>query len=323
MDNEVFLSAIQKLLTVLPQKFVLRLAGISAPAYYYRICKSKISCELSPVFLCLRKHPLQLALKEVNKMKELFTDARFACWPVASIAHYARINGLLYASLSTWYKYSSLLGFKKLFPKPDVKTKGVTSLQPNEFLHVDTTFYTLPDGTKSAITFVSDNFSRMILGWSMAERNCAENVKAALSMAIENTRKYYPQHICTTLMADGGSENHALTIEELIAATPHPKITKVIALKDIGFSNSPIEAINKIIKRYLRFYDPGNSELLRTCIVKAVEDYCTVRPHNSLKGLTPVEVYSQNFPNLDFSQQTRDAKASRIELNRKSACNKC
>jgi hypothetical protein len=322
-DNEIFINQLQKLFTILPQKTVLKLTGISINSFYYRLHKLKIKCSLSPVSLCLKRHPFQLAVKEVNIMKALFSDIRFSCWPVSSIAHYARRNGLLIASLSTWYKYSALLGFKRRFPKPEEKTKGIVSTRPNQFLHIDTTFYTLPNGIKTAITFVSDNFSRKILGWSVSEKHGADNVKAALNMAIRTIQKFHPEHICATLVADGGSENHAVSIEELIDSTPHPEITKVIALKDIAFSNSPVEAINKIMKRYIRYYQPHSFKELLNCIIRCIEDYNIFRPHYALNGLTPIEAYTQKLPNMDYSEQIRQAKAMRLELNRKSTCPKC
>lgn len=322
-DNEIFMTQLKKLFTVMPHKTVLKLTGITASSFYYRLHKLKIKCSLSPVSLCLKRHPLQLAVKEVNIMKALFSDIRFVCWPVASIAHYARRNGLLYASLSTWYKYSALLGFKRRFPKPEEKTKGIISTNPNQFLHVDTTFYTLPDGIKTAITFVSDNFSRKILGWNISEKHGAENVKTALDMAIQTIQQYHPEHVCATLVADGGSENHAVNIEELIASTPHPEITKVIALKDIAFSNSPIEAINKIMKRYIRHHLPQTFKELLACMIRSIEDYNIYRPNYALNGLTPLEAYIQKLPNMDFSEQNRQAKAIRLEQNRKSTCMKC
>ncbi|WP_162144104.1 DDE-type integrase/transposase/recombinase [Sporocytophaga myxococcoides] len=322
-DNEIFITQLQKLSNVLPRKMVLRLTGISASSFYYRVHKLKIKCSLSPVSLCLKRHPLQLAVKEVNTMKALFSDIRFTCWPIASIAHYARRNELLYASLSTLYKYSALLGFKRRFPKPDEKTKGIVSTAPNQFLHVDTTFYTLQEGIKSAITLVSDNFSRKILGWSISEKHGAENVKAALDMAIQTIQLYHPKHVVVTLVADGGSENHALSIEELIASTPLPGITKVIALKDIAFSNSPIEAINKIMKRYIRHKLPQTFNELLACIIRSIEDYNIYRPHYAINGLTPMEAYTQKIPDMEFSEQIRQAKAIRLEQNRKSTCQKC
>ncbi|GAL87807.1 transposase [Sporocytophaga myxococcoides] len=100
-DNEIFINQLQKLFTILPQKTVLKLTGISINSFYYKLRKLKTQCSLSPVSLCLKRHPFQLAVKEVNIMKALFSDIRFACWPVSSIAHYARRNGLIFASLST------------------------------------------------------------------------------------------------------------------------------------------------------------------------------------------------------------------------------
>ena len=124
-------------------------------------------------------------------------------------------------------------------------------------------------------------------------------------------------------MADGGKENHAASIHELIATTTHPSITKIIAQKDIAFSNSPIEAINKIIKKYLRFYTPTTLEQLHTCIERAVYDYSFVRPHGSLNGITPMEAYIKQPLIIDTKPFMIQAKAQRIEQNRKHACGIC
>ncbi|MFN6943675.1 MAG: transposase [Cytophagaceae bacterium] len=203
-----------------------------------------------------------------------------------------------------------------------MKSIGIRSARPNEFLHVDTTYYTMKSGIKWAITFVSDNFSRKILGWSMALKNSSENVKNALNMALESIRAYHPGLVCATLVADGGSENHAITVKELLESTESPQLTMVVALKDIAFSNSPIEAINKIMKRYLRYYDPSSEQQLYSCLSNAVEDYSSIRPHTSLDGFTPMEVYSGSIPDLDFRTQIREAKNVRILMNRKG-CGQC
>ena len=49
------------------------------------------------------------------------------------------------------------------------------------------------------------------------------------------------------LIADGGSENNNIYVDELLTKNPNT-LTKLIAQKDISFSNSMVEAINKILK---------------------------------------------------------------------------
>jgi hypothetical protein len=127
----------------------------------------------------------------------------------------------------------------------------------------------------------------------------------------------------TALVAHGGSENHSVIIDELLQHIPNPSITKIIALKDICFSNLPVEAVNKIIKRYLRHYKPYSFSELEKQITFPVFDYNQKRPHGSLAGLTPAEAYTTSLIPLSFSQEVLKAKAARIAQNRKVACVSC
>lgn len=256
-------------------------------------------------------------------MKRLLSDERFACWPVSSIAFFAQRNNILVVALSTWYKYKPLLGFNKTPIEIPKQPTGLITSAPNQFLHVDTTFWNIEHDVKAAIVFVSDNFSKAILGWNISLNKNADNVKSALNKAIHTIQQYHPEHLCTFLMADGGKENHAASIHELIAKTPNPSITKIIAQKDIAFSNSPIEAINKIIKKYLRFYKPVTLEQLHACIERAVHDYSFTRPHGSLNGMIPMEVYTNQHLAIDTKPFMIQAKAERLEQNRKHACGIC
>jgi hypothetical protein len=55
------------------------------------------------------------------------------------------------------------------------------------------------------------------------------------------------------LQLDGGKENNNHQVDTLIADISVCTLSKLVALKDIQFSNSPIEAIHTIIKgRYLK-----------------------------------------------------------------------
>jgi len=321
--KEIVINEVQRLCTALPKRTALKLAGLSAQAFQYRLNKLKYLCHDSVWAACMRKHPLQLSFKEVSIMKSLLNDERFICWPVSSIAWYAIRNHILGISLSTWYKYLPQIGYKKkVKPDKEVHT-GLATTAPNQFLHVDTTFWNIENDSQAAIVFVSDNFSKAILGWSVSLKKNAENVKSALDAAINTIHQYHPEHLCTMLMADGGKENHNTTIHELLKNTPQPDITKIIAQKDISFSNAPIEAINKIIKVYLRTYKPNTLIQVIECIRLAVNDYCLVRPHGSLNGATPMEIYTNQQVIINTKSFMMQSRTERIEQNRKHSCGIC
>ncbi len=112
-------------------------------------------------------------------------------------------------------------------------------------------------------------------------------------------------------------------MEEWLQITEDPKITKVIALRDIAFSNSPIEAVHKIMKRYIRKQEPQNFQQLLNGLPRHILDYTAIRPHGSLNGYTPLEAYSLKSLSMDFSEQTRLARIQRISLNKAKRCKGC
>ena len=59
------------------------------------------------------------------------------------------------------------------------------------------------------------------------------------------------------------------------------------------------------------------------CIHLTVQDYCFVRPHGSLNGKTPMEVYTDQQLNTATNAFMIQAKAERVEQNRKHTCGIC
>ncbi len=84
-----------------------------------------------------------------------------------------------------------------------------------------------------------------------------------------------------------------------------------------------MEAVNKIVKRYLRFYKPSTFEDVMNCLKLIENDYNHKRPHGSLKGLTPIEAYRQPEKILDHTADKRAAKTLRIAENQKANCQTC
>src|SRR5690554_7285996 len=86
-----------------------------------------------------------------------------------------------------------------------------------------------------------DNFSKAILGWNVSLKKDGENAKAALQNAVESIQKQYPDLQTASLITDGGGENHNMLVEDFLTNIEAPEIIKLLALKEVKFSNSRSE----------------------------------------------------------------------------------
>ena len=99
------------------------------------------------------------------------------------------------------------------------------------------------------------------------------------------------------------------------------KINKVIAQKDVIFSNSLIEAVNKRIKYDFLFpAELQNFEQTVKQLEKAITEY-NDKPYLPLHDLTPSEVFEGKIPDKNmFSNEIAEAKVQRIIENRRFRC---
>lgn len=321
----------QKIITVihfLKEKIgldkTLKILSLSKPLYYQWVLESRFECFDSYTQLCVKRHPQQLENKEILKMKKLLTSKDTDHWPIMSIQADALRKQKLVASLYSWYKYARLWGIKKKLIKKQQKKEGLIAKHPNEYLHVDTTFYPLIDGKTICISFVMDNYSKMILGYHVAERNTFEIVKNSMKNALKTIAKH-PNQKHSYLVTDGGKENHNKHIDEFISRLTKHKITKIKALsKILIFSNSPVEAVHRTIKgRYLRNKKFENIRAVKNYLKWAVEDYNKIRPHYKHKPRTPYEVYFDIPLGFDIRKRIKKAIAKRVKNNKCSACIQC
>jgi putative transposase len=92
-------------------------------------------------------------------------------------------------------------------------------------------------------------------------------------------------------LTDGGPENVNHTVQDFINL-PDINILQLIAQKDIKFSNSQIEAFNKVLKhQFLHPKEIANREEFQEILENDIRIYNTKRPQGSLKGSTPDETY--------------------------------
>jgi len=127
-------------------------------------------------------------------------------------------------------------------------------------------------GIKYYIYLLSDNFSRNILSWKVSEKLSAsirvQTIREAYAIASENS-----SDLNVDLIVDGGSENNNEAMNSFIEED-QINIHKLIALRDIDFSNSLIEAHFSIIKyRYLYQMNIENKNQLIKAMEFLVHDF--------------------------------------------------
>jgi putative transposase len=168
--QQKFVSVVNLLKPYLKQKLALKSLFIHKNQFYEWSVASRRHCSHSYMSLCLRRYPRQFQRKEANRIKYMLTSPTYEHWPIISIAAHAIRKGSVVASLHSWYKYARLLDISHQTYSKTKKQVGLIAQMPNEYLHIDTTYYCIPEGKKVCITFVMDNFSKMILGFSVGER---------------------------------------------------------------------------------------------------------------------------------------------------------
>lgn len=118
------------------------------------------------------------------------------------------------------------------------------------------------------------------------------------------------------MICDGGSENKGL-VDKFIDEKDS-NIRKLVALTDIRFSNSMVEAVNKRMKYDFLFRTKlQNYEQTKRYLNYSVKQYNN-KPHSALYGLTPMEVFNGTLPDKNmFKPAMKYAVKKRKEINLK------
>lgn len=127
---------------------------ISKATFDYRLSILKIKCGISPLDLCFKRHPFQLATREVQAIKYAFLNPDFhASLPFRfTIIYYDKNNQVFPWAL--FINSFVFLDWKNYWLKAIAKTVGFVSKKLNEYLHVDTTFWEFSLSEIAAIDFV-------------------------------------------------------------------------------------------------------------------------------------------------------------------------
>lgn len=136
--------------------------------------------------------------------------------------------------------------------------------------------------------------------------------------ALENLNAHHHPEI--QLITDGGPENK---LQALLDTIEQP-ITHKVALADVHYSNSLIEAVFKTSKyNYLYRMDIPDENALRTSFAFTVDNFNN-RPHISLKGLTPNEAERNIALNKEeLCLNIKSATVERRKYNQAHRCTQC
>ena len=315
--KEIIINAIMDVKRHIPLNHALKVFNISRGTFenYKSIVVNK--CDASYFQWCIKRFPNQLLPKEVSTIKKYLEDGRCRLWSKSSIYLLALREGSLKCCPSTFYKYCRLLGYNsRLKKKRSPDYKPVRTTRPNELWCADVTIFRTMDGTKHYIHFLIDHFSRKILGHRIEKSPSGHAVRTLLKAANQLWR---PERLC--LLTDGGVENVNAQVASYLASTENA-MEHFIAQKDVIFSNSMVEAVNKCIKhQFLYGRELVHRSSLENMLTQTIDDYNGLRPQMALGGNTPNEAFAGR--DLDLARYKTGFSAQRIHRKKWNAGHRC
>ena len=164
--------------------------------------------------------------------------------------------------------------------------KDLVPARPDEVWVTDIT-YLYVDGRSMYIFLVTDVYSRMVIGWKVADNMRAENAAAALRMALRNRDPRY-SHLPVIHHSDRGSQYCSLEYVKLLGMH-----NMMISMTESGDPrDNPIaERVNGTVKNEYLYPLQVTMTGLDMRVRKAIDLYNAERPHLSLNMNTPEHVY--------------------------------
>ena len=193
-----------------------------------------------------------------------------------------RVNGLLIKKRKRYHVTTNSNHWMRKYPN---LIKDIESFGPNHIWVSDITYWKIKD-KHFYISFVTDVYSRKIVGYNVADNMEAIESVTALKMALKNLN---PEATGLIHHSDRGAQ---------YCSSEYVKILKKrnikISMTENGdpLENVIAERINGIIKgEYLSGYDIKTLSKAKEILKSVVKLYNEERPHSSLNYFTPNDVY--------------------------------
>jgi putative transposase len=315
--REAFIDLVERTKKYIPEKQILKFFDMT-PRRFSLWKANPVGCTRAPRFECVASYPTQLTNDEISKLIKAFRDQTKASWSAFAIAATLVRERIVVASIPNILSYARDLGLhKRKIKKKKQKRGSIEAEDVDEVWHMDVTQIKSKEGIVHYLHLLIDNYSRKILSWHMDTRLRAKNSRFVTKKAI---RQMADSKKSAMLITDGGSEFDNIMMRTALAGTG---LELKIAGKDVEFSNSMIEAVNKSLKyRHIFPRELPKENRLKEYIERYIEEY-NDRPHTKLKGLTPNEVYAgYEFDEQMYRLLLADAREKRLAINRNS-CPPC
>jgi putative transposase len=163
---------------------------------------------------------------------------------------------------------------------------------PNQLWVSDITYWKIATGFVY-ISFITDAYSRKIVGHHVAQTMEAMETMEALKMAISGLKKGPDCHFQLTHHSDRGMQYCSDMYVKLLKSN-----NIGISMTENGdpLENAIAERINGIMKEeYLNDYQVDNTEEAKELLNAVVQLYNDERPHMSIGNLTPNQVHQNNI----------------------------
>ena len=179
----------------------------------------------------------------------------------------------------------------------------------NEVWVADITYFKIKSGNVY-ISFVTDAYSKKIVGYYVAETLEAINSIRALKMALTQNKISGEQLIHHS---DRGVQ---YCCEDYVKLLQDNQI--MISMTESGdpLDNAIAERVNGIIKEeYLNHYQFNNRKEVEKKLNEAVSQYNKYRPHLSCNMLTPSDVHQNNLPTLKLWKNYYKQKTNFVNVS--------
>jgi putative transposase len=168
--------------------------------------------------------------------------------------------------------------------------RNITPAHRNHIWVSDITYYQTTKGF-TYISFITDAYSRKIVGYHAADSLEAIHTIKALKMAIEQAQQPLTELIHHS---DRGVQ---YCCSDYVKLLQDNQIKISMTENGNPLENAIAERVNGIIKEeFLNHYSPTNHAEIMELLQQSVSTYNTQRPHMSCSMLTPDNVHQNNLP---------------------------